>query len=134
MSVFFDGLRHMLSRHFTLREESIGEEVIGAWRAMGLDLTRERALTMHVLLPSEDAAAELGFRAETLPAFLGAQVRELAPQEGFTAELSVTFKMRPEAELLDTLERLVCALGSDLDARADGWSSDAVLEGEMIAA
>ena len=134
MSQFFDGLRHLLSSHFTIREESIGEEVISAWRAMGLDLTRERALTMHVMLPGEDAAAELGFRAENLPAFLGAQVREVPPQDGLSAELSLTFRLRPEAEMLDTLERLVCALGSDLEARADGWSSDAILEGETIAA
>lgn len=134
MSRFVDNLRNLLNKHFVIREEEMGEQVISVWRAMGLDLTVERPLTIHLMLPSEESAMELAFRAEALPAFFGARVGQAAEMNGMTAELNLTFFMLPEAEALDTLERLITALGSDLGAMADGWSSDTAVEGTIRAA
>lgn len=131
MSRFVDNLRSLLSRHFDIRDESLGEEVISVWKAMGIDVTRSRPLTIHVMLPSEDAAMELAFRLETLPAFAGARVSQVSPQNGLTFELAASFDMLPDARALDTLDRLIAATGADLDAQCDGWSA-APLEGETF--
>lgn len=126
MSRFVENLRSLLNRHFVIRDEEMGEQVISVWRAMGLDLSVERPLTIHLMLPSEESAMELAFRAEGLPAFIGARVGQVGEMNGMTTELTLTFHMLPEAETLDTLERLITAMGSDLGAMADGWSCDTV--------
>ena len=86
------------------------------------------------MLPSEESAVELAFRAEGLPTFMAASVGSVAPMNGMTTELTLTFFMMPQADALDTLERLVTAMGSDLGAMADGWSSDTAVEGNIRAA
>ena len=134
MSIFFDNLHQLLARHFDLREESLGEQVVSVWRSMGLDVTSERALTLHMLLPNEDAATELGFRVDQLPGFISAQIVEFIEHNDARTELALTFRMRPEPAMMDTLERLICATGADLDVKADGWSSDAILQSEVAAA
>lgn len=134
MSIFFDNLHQLLSRHFDIREESLGEQVVNIWRSMGLDVTSKRALTLHILTSNEDSATELGFRVDQLPGFMNAQVMGFYNHSDKHAEIALTFMMRPEPEMMDTLERLICAMGSDLDARADGWSSDAVIQPEYAVA
>lgn len=134
MSRFVENLRHLLSKHFTIRDEEMGEQVVSVWQAMGLDLSVERPLTIHLMLPSEESAMELAFRAEGLPAFFGAGIGQVAEMNGMTTELTLTFFMLPKAETLDTLERLITALGSDLGAMADGWSSDTVADNSARAA
>ena len=124
MSRFVANLRTLLSKHFVIREEEMGEQVISVWQAIGLDLSVERPLTIHLMLPSEESAMELAFRAEGLPAFFSANVGQTAQMNGMTTELTLTFLMLPEAEALDTLERLISAIGADLGAMADGWSAD----------
>jgi hypothetical protein len=134
MSRFVENLRHLLNKHFTIRDEEMGEQVVSVWQAMGLDLSVERPLTIHLMLPSEESAMELAFRAEGLPAFYGASVGQVAEMNGMTTELTLTFFMLPQAEAIDTLERLITALGSDLGAMADGWSSDTVADNATRAA
>ena len=124
MSRFVENLRQLLNKHFTIREEDMGEQVVSVWQAMGLDLSVERHLSIHLMLPSEESAMELAFRAESLPALFGATVGQVSEMNGMTTELTLTFFMLPQAEAIDTLERLITALGSDLAAMADGWSSD----------
>lgn len=134
MSRFVANLRNLLNKHFVLREEEMGEQVISVWRAMGLDLSVERPLTIHLMLPSEESAMELAFRAEGLPAFFSANVGQTVELNGMSTELTLTFLMLPEAEALDTLERLITAMGADLGAMADGWSSDTAVTGATRAA
>lgn len=128
MSRFVENLRSLLSKHFVIRDEEMGEQVVSVWRAMGLDLSAERPLTIHIMLPNEDSAMELAFRAEGLPAFFGARVSQTDEMNGMNTELTLTFFMLPQAETLDTLERLITAMGADLGAMADGWSADTIID------
>lgn len=134
MSRFVENLRGLLNKHFVIRDEAMGEQIVSVWRAMGLDLSVVRPTTIHIMLPSEEAAMELAFRAEGLPAFFGARVGQVAQMNGMTTELCLTFFMLAEAETLDTLERLITAMGADLGAMADGWSSDKLADGVTRAA
>ena len=124
MSRFVDQLRTILGRHFDIREETAGETVVSAWARMGLDLSAERGLTIHMQLPDEDAATELAFRADAIPGFERAHMAEIASADGLSTELTLTFRMKPEADAIDRLEQLVSAIGADLGAVADGWSAD----------
>ena len=125
MSRLVDQLRIILGRHFEIREETAGESVLAAWGRMGLDLSAERGMSMHVLLPDEDAATELAFRAEAIPGFARATLAAAAAGRELAVELALTFHMTPEAEAINRLERLVLAMGGDLGAAGDGWSLEA---------
>jgi hypothetical protein len=134
MSVFVENLRSMLNRHFLIRDETLGEQVISVWSNMGLNLEGELDVTIHMLLPTETAATELAFRTEGLPGLINTAVQQIPPQNELTGELTATFRLLLTAETLDTLERLMCALGADLGAASDGWSLDADTAAEAIAA
>ena len=102
----------------------------GALAGTSLPIDREHvreALGFEaVAANSLDAASDRDFACELafVMALAGVHLSQWAEEWVIYSTHEFGFLMLPEAEALDTLERLISAIGADLGAMADGWSAD----------